>query len=248
MFAKIVKLARWATQPGDSDIFHVSDITSDQWKTWSSFRDLQCRRCTLWLGGLGKPEPFDQKTWTSKQYDAVSNQPLWLFFFSDVQKNWGYEQHVQYTLRNSSSLWSERSAGRFGYDMGVTCARVDHLPMLGMVIPTFNRNPYNGYINPYYPIPSMYGIFAYIWWMFMVNVGRYTIHGWYGYWIDDHPLSHMGLTWEWRGCRHGSSRAAKPGSWVGRVTTGEVDPSVALKELGLSGNSLVVYLIVRVIY
>ena len=32
-----------------------------------------------------------------------------------------------------------------------------------------------------YPIPSMSGIFTYIWLIFMVNVGRYTIHGWYGY-------------------------------------------------------------------
>ena len=30
------------------------------------------------------------------------------------------------------------------------------------------------------PIQSMYGIFAYIWLMFMVNVGKYTIHGCYG--------------------------------------------------------------------
>ena len=37
----------------------------------------------------------------------------------------------------------------------------------------FNRDPYN-------PIPSMYGIFTYIWLNFMVNVGKYTIHGWYG--------------------------------------------------------------------
>ena len=27
------------------------------------------------------------------------------------------------------------------------------------------------------PIPSMYGIFTYIWGIFMVNVGKYTIHG-----------------------------------------------------------------------
>ena len=26
----------------------------------------------------------------------------------------------------------------------------------------------------------MYGIFTYIWWNFMLNVGKYTIHGWYG--------------------------------------------------------------------
>ena len=30
------------------------------------------------------------------------------------------------------------------------------------------------------PIPSMYGIFTYIWLIFMVNVGKYTIHGSYG--------------------------------------------------------------------
>ena len=30
------------------------------------------------------------------------------------------------------------------------------------------------------PIGSMYGIFTYIWLIFMVNVGRYTIHGSYG--------------------------------------------------------------------
>ncbi len=26
-----------------------------------------------------------------------------------------------------------------------------------------------------YPIPSMYGIFTYIWLIFMVNVGKYTV-------------------------------------------------------------------------
>ena len=32
-----------------------------------------------------------------------------------------------------------------------------------------------------YPIGSMYGIFTYIWLIFMVNVAKYTIHGSYGY-------------------------------------------------------------------
>ena len=35
--------------------------------------------------------------------------------------------------------------------------------------------------SPVYPIPSMYGIFTYIQLIFMVHVGKYTIHGWYGY-------------------------------------------------------------------
>ena len=30
------------------------------------------------------------------------------------------------------------------------------------------------------PIPSMYGIFIYIWLIFMVDVGKYTIHGCHG--------------------------------------------------------------------
>ena len=30
------------------------------------------------------------------------------------------------------------------------------------------------------PIPSMYGIYTYIWLILKVNVGKYTIHGWYG--------------------------------------------------------------------
>jgi len=30
------------------------------------------------------------------------------------------------------------------------------------------------------PMASMYSIFTYIWLIFMVNVGKYTIHGWYG--------------------------------------------------------------------
>ena len=39
-----------------------------------------------------------------------------------------------------------------------------------------------GWIYDIYPIPSMYGIFTYIWLIFMVNVGKYTIHGLFGYW------------------------------------------------------------------
>ena len=35
-------------------------------------------------------------------------------------------------------------------------------------------------IRFYIPIPSMYGIFTYIWLAFKVNVGKYAIHGSYG--------------------------------------------------------------------
>ena len=40
------------------------------------------------------------------------------------------------------------------------------------------------------PIGSMYGIFTYIWLIFMVNVGKYSIHGSYGLeigWFDEKP-------------------------------------------------------------
>ena len=39
------------------------------------------------------------------------------------------------------------------------------------------------------PIGSMYDIFAYIWLIFMVNVGEYAIHGSYG---------SSKLTWQWK--------------------------------------------------
>ena len=34
-----------------------------------------------------------------------------------------------------------------------------------------------------YPIPSKYGIFTYIYHTNQPNVGKYTIHGFYGYWL-----------------------------------------------------------------
>ncbi len=59
------------------------------------------------------------------------------------------------------------------------CAMVKSRVLLGMVIPPFNGNPYNGYINPYYwvddhpltnngsldPIAHMVSIFfRHMWW------------------------------------------------------------------------------------
>ena len=42
----------------------------------------------------------------------------------------------------------------------IICAMVKIRVFFGMVIPPFNRNPYNGYINPYYWVddhPLLYG-------------------------------------------------------------------------------------------
>ena len=38
----------------------------------------------------------------------------------------------------------------------------------------------NKVLDDHNPTPSMYGIFAYIWLICMVNVGKYTMHGSYG--------------------------------------------------------------------
>ena len=39
------------------------------------------------------------------------------------------------------------------------------------------HDDYGVVIDYQIPIPSMYGIFTYIWLIFIVNVGTYTIHG-----------------------------------------------------------------------
>ena len=38
-----------------------------------------------------------------------------------------------------------------------------------------------GEVRPSFPMGSMYAIFTYIWLILMVNVGLYTIHGFYGF-------------------------------------------------------------------
>ena len=43
-----------------------------------------------------------------------------------------------------------------------------------------NKNPKSKFVAGTDPIGSMYGIYTYIWLIFMVNVGKYTIHGSYG--------------------------------------------------------------------
>ena len=61
-------------------------------------------------------------------------------------------------------------------------------------------------INPTKPIGSMYGIFTYIWLIFMVNVAKYTIHGSYGkniqVFLSDQNISKpqppLKLRWSWK--------------------------------------------------
>ena len=64
-------------------------------------------------------------------------------------------------------------------------------------------------------IGSMCGIFTYIWLIFMVNVGEYTIHGSYGY-GNTNSMTKLRLSWpglrRWRTwCHHLRTRCASPG-------------------------------------
>ena len=55
-----------------------------------------------------------------------------------------------------------------GYQGSIT---LSYLGQAALRIPAFEKSEHP------IPIGSIYGIFAYIWLIFMVNVGKYTIHG-----------------------------------------------------------------------
>ena len=86
------------------------------------------------------------------------------------------------------------------------------------------RNPQR-YI---YPIGSMYGIFTYIWLVLMVIVGKYTIHGCYGYrpinQIRDNLSRKCGLylesssTLRWGRKKSHLSESTQRSFWVSRST------------------------------
>ena len=57
---------------------------------------------------------------------------------------------------------------------GDFCLKKKHTPLGKKQSWNLNMTKENG------PIPSIYGIFTYIWLIFRVNVGKYTIHGCYG--------------------------------------------------------------------
>ena len=56
-----------------------------------------------------------------------------------------------------------------------------------------------------FPICSMYGIFTYIWMIFRANVGKYSIHGAYGFVCDvDEQNNYTHLPCVFFGCRESS--------------------------------------------
>ena len=76
------------------------------------------------------------------------------------------------------------------------CAMVKHGPQTPLQKESLNTCPIQAWVmkqdkqkyilggesnnESVWPIGSMYGIFTYIWLMFIVNVGKYTLHGSYG--------------------------------------------------------------------
>ena len=66
-----------------------------------------------------------------------------------------------------------------------------------------------------YPIGSMYGIYTYIWLIFMVNVGEYTIHGSYGYgWnIPEKRIVRFFRNWETFKIPYPNDQTINPRNW-----------------------------------
>ena len=75
----------------------------------------------------------------------------------------------------ASFTWSEKPPISMAWKK-IGCAWGDFTVVIGVISPKL------------YPIGSMYGIFTYIWLISMVNVGKYTIHGSYGYVFFGHTL------------------------------------------------------------
>ena len=74
----------------------------------------------------------------------------------------------------ASYTWSEKPPHQLPEKIG--CAWGDFTLVIGVISPKL------------YPTGSTYGIFTYIWLISMVNVGKYTIHGSYGYVVFGHTL------------------------------------------------------------
>ena len=74
-------------------------------------------------------------------------------------------------------FWGPKVHGCYGYGVDPRYILLTHRQRLQ------NKWFRHDFSIQVYPIGSMYGIFTYIWLIFMVNVATYTIHGSYGYGI-----------------------------------------------------------------
>ena len=97
----------------------------------------------------------------------------WYFILFMVTIIFGAELKLYYSIFDNAWLWSH-------------LANIQSSSKMNRILATNIPSPMKYPI----PIPSMYGIFTYIWLMFMVNVGKYTIHGLFGiYFMSTFPLT-----------------------------------------------------------
>ena len=139
---------------------------------------------TIWFA-LAEPSTyccwFRNRACTS-WYGYVVNCPLFTWFFTSqvVQDFWTinsiYDQPlVDYNCRPDLRCASED----FLRSWKTPEPKKENLCSIPLLYWVLSKHLYTW--MTYYPIPSAYSIFIYIWIMFMANIRKYTIHGWYGY-------------------------------------------------------------------
>ena len=69
---------------------------------------------------------------------------------------------------------------RYRYQMDSKIRLEVSVPMAFLMLPRWVPKPVVS--TNFFPIGSMYGIYTYIWLICMVNVAKYAIHGYYGFW------------------------------------------------------------------
>ena len=103
---------------------------------------------------------------------------------------WNYSSEVFFVHRFSmQQLWIRIATCMFSHSETWWPLRVERSLSFE---PSFPKRPLF-----LVPIGSMYGIFGYIWLIFMVNVGKYTIHGSYGVWVYNQTIPGNYWYFEW---------------------------------------------------
>ena len=108
-----------------------------------------------------------------------------------IMESWtwgGIVQNICHELRGEMPLADARTPGVVGYlPKGSKRIEVDSNPSgwhkstkILHVFLSWCRFQFCRHCSSLNPRGSMYGTFTYIWLIFMVNVGKYTIHGSYG--------------------------------------------------------------------
>ena len=102
------------------------------------------------------------------------------FLAKQIPSNFLNFRHSDHLHMGRSSMQTQKEL--FQLMISVTYLNISNTQgKLIHILPVELRKLLFPIMNNYVPIGSMYGIFTYIWLIFMVNVGIYTIHGRYGY-------------------------------------------------------------------